>query len=54
MVCLFTYFKARREIQGDSGGKVNTSGGDNFRHCEEKLFICTLCLFLNNQRDGAL
>ena len=32
-------FKARHEIQGDSGGKISTFGGDNIRHCGEKLFI---------------
>jgi hypothetical protein len=27
------------DIQDDSGGKVNTSGGDNISHYEQKKFI---------------
>jgi hypothetical protein len=26
----------RTNIQGDSGGKVNTFGGDSIGHCEKK------------------
>jgi len=41
-------------IQGDSGGKISIFGGDNIRHCGEKLLMWTLCLILYNQRDGAI
>jgi len=30
---LLTFSKAHLEIQGDSGGKISTFGGDNIGHC---------------------
>jgi hypothetical protein len=40
-------------IQGDSGGKINTLGGDGIGHCEKTVSI-NICLILNGYRDRAV
>jgi hypothetical protein len=40
-------------IRGDTGGKVNISGGDIIGHCEKKNYM-NMCRILNGYRDTAV
>jgi hypothetical protein len=44
--------RRRIQIQGDSGGKLNSLLGDSIGNCEKKLNM-DMCLILNGYRDIA-
>jgi hypothetical protein len=46
-------YKVSEDIQGDSGEKINTLGGDSTVSCE-KNFNVSMCIILNGCRNRAV